>query len=550
MSDGTVVKPVRAGVTALVGPNNAGKSAALREIVVLLGSNAPTSVVKAVELEREGTKQEIEEWFSSSYPVRIVNGGPHYIGPSQLPTSAVADWTISGPPLLATTSSFFIQLLDGQTRLQLANPSTGFQPRSEAPINPIQRLFTDLPMEAKLSSMCKESFGVGVALDRLGGTSLPLHMGEPIGQIGDIELYNQTIAGYPPLEHQGDGIRSYVGILLAALASSHPIILVDEPEAFLHPPQARMLGKHLSRIATSGRQIIIATHSDDVIRGLLADPGTDVMVSRITRQGPVNPVAILESESVRDLWKDPLLRYSQVLSGMFHDGVVICEADADCRFYEAALDGLDSPDVVVPDLLFVHTGGKHRIPTVLRSLKGIGVPVAAIVDIDFLREKTLMQSVLELTGGDWAEVQADWNDLVAGVTSLTPQNPVGFVKSEIDALFSSHQSAIVTSELRKAIRVAIQGSDGWSILKRGGVPSLPPGDCTARALKLLARFASMGVLIVPVGELEGWDKTLGGHGPAWVADAIANESHLNLGSGIKDFLLLLVSYVTSVVTPP
>lgn len=41
------------------------------------------------------------------------------------------------------------------------------------------------------------------------------------------------------IEEQGDGFRSLVGIILGLLFSKGRIVLLDEPEAFLHPAQAR-----------------------------------------------------------------------------------------------------------------------------------------------------------------------------------------------------------------------------------------------------------------------------------------------------------------------
>ena len=54
-----------------------------------------------------------------------------------------------------------------------------------------------------------------------------------------------------PLENlndQGDGIRSAVAILSSLITATHSLYLIDEPETFLHPPQARILGLSLIHI--------------------------------------------------------------------------------------------------------------------------------------------------------------------------------------------------------------------------------------------------------------------------------------------------------------
>lgn len=59
---------------------------------------------------------------------------------------------------------------------------------------------------------------------------------------------------------------------------------------------------------------------------------------RLTRNGEINHAAVLNEQDVKDLWSDPLLRYSNVLDGLFHDAVVLCESDSDFRYYQAVLD--------------------------------------------------------------------------------------------------------------------------------------------------------------------------------------------------------------------
>jgi len=45
----------------------------------------------------------------------------------------------------------------------------------------------------------------------------------------------------PQVQEQGDDVKSFVGMLLAITATEYPLLLIDEPETFLHPPQAYLL---------------------------------------------------------------------------------------------------------------------------------------------------------------------------------------------------------------------------------------------------------------------------------------------------------------------
>ena len=56
------------------------------------------------------------------------------------------------------------------------------------------------------------------------------------------------------------------------------MILLDEPEVFLHPPQALQLGEMISELVEPSQQIFIATHSADFLRGLLSSTRDAVII--------------------------------------------------------------------------------------------------------------------------------------------------------------------------------------------------------------------------------------------------------------------------------
>ena len=97
--------------------------------------------------------------------------------------------------------------------------------------------------------------------------------------------YIAAIRALPLLTEQGDGMKSFIGLMLGLLAGQFQIVLVDEPEAFLHPPQARLLGRKLATEVPRGTQVFVATHSSDVLQGLLDPDDANVTVVRLTRRG-------------------------------------------------------------------------------------------------------------------------------------------------------------------------------------------------------------------------------------------------------------------------
>ena len=69
--------------------------------------------------------------------------------------------------------------------------------------------------------------------------------------------------------HTGFGLTHCLPIVVAALsAKPDDIILIENPEAHLHPAGQALMGQFLSEVAKAGVQILVETHSDHVLNGV------------------------------------------------------------------------------------------------------------------------------------------------------------------------------------------------------------------------------------------------------------------------------------------
>ena len=67
----------------------------------------------------------------------------------------------------------------------------------------------------------------------------------------------------------GFGITYVLPILVALLkAKKNDLILIENPEAHLHPKAQRIIGELLSKAASIGAQIIVETHRDHILNGI------------------------------------------------------------------------------------------------------------------------------------------------------------------------------------------------------------------------------------------------------------------------------------------
>ena len=163
-------------------------------------------------------------------------------------------------------------------------------------------------------------------------------------------------------------------------------------------------------------QLIVATHSSDILRGFLEGTRGNARILRISREDNSNIVMEASGETIKELWKKPELRYSNALEGIFHEQTIICEDDSDCRLINSIADYLDmNSQVQWIDTAYVPTGGKHGIAKVADVLRKIGVPVKAVFDIDFLSEQNLVKTTVQAFGADWKEIRPLWNRVDSAV---------------------------------------------------------------------------------------------------------------------------------------
>jgi predicted ATPase len=67
----------------------------------------------------------------------------------------------------------------------------------------------------------------------------------------------------------GFGLTHILPIVTAALiARPSQVLLIENPEVHLHPAGQSQMGEFLARVAATGVQIILETHSDHVLNGL------------------------------------------------------------------------------------------------------------------------------------------------------------------------------------------------------------------------------------------------------------------------------------------
>lgn len=504
----------------LVGPNNSGKSQTLREILEICEkeNKGRTVVLTDLTIEKNGTEADLQKFLESK--AEFINDCYQYKN-WRIHPSHIQFWR--GNYLKGQMTPGFIKNITANERLNICAKQSSIAP-GEQKSKPQHVLYDDESLMRKISALFRRAFGKDLMFDFRGGSSLPIHVGElpKIGESVDrvSDVYVSAVRENPELDQQGDGMKSYAGIIFEAVVADLDITLIDEPEAFLHPPQMRRLGETLA--VEVGGQLIIATHSSDIMRGFLEGTQGSVRILRIQREAGGNRVTEAAPEIIKELWDRPDLRYSNALEGIFHEQTIICEDDSDCRLINSVAEHL----VIQAggqwlDTAYIPTGGKHGIPKVANVLRQIGVPVKAVFDMDFLSEKSLIKSVVEAFGGTWDDVNPLWSRVDSAVRASNKSKSVPQIKESIASLLKNSNDDELPK--RQIIEELKQGGL-WSEVKKYGVRGIPNGKAQADFSALRDKLEEIGVYLVPVGEVEGFCPEIGGHGPKFVTTLLSTIS--------------------------
>lgn len=545
-NDGTDVDIQQNDIVIFVGPNNAGKSQSLKDIYTLASEKQQTTVVTDITIKKSSTNIKdlldsiASKEFQGSSTLYNVLGHTFYYNKG-------TDNLFLSEPYFKFFLNLFVANLDTAARLTICNPPDSIT-RKSPKYHPIHYAAFDSKYRKWLSNNFKKAFGVEITPNILNGATIPLCMGPPVilnDEYDDEQSRQEDFASkletYKQVQNQGDGIKSFTGILLYLMLDYFCTYLIDEPESFLHPPQARIMGQIIGHTLSDQQQCFISTHSEEIIKGLLEACPERIKIIRITRNNDTNFFSVLNNEKFKDVWSDPLLKYSNIMSSLFHKSVVLCESDSDCKMYSIIESHLKQSSEKYSETLFIHCGGKHRMAKIASALHSLKIDIKLIADIDVLNDQTVFKSIVESFGIDWTIIQSNYKKIVENLHS--PKEKINRIdaKLKINQILDNSQTQNLSTKEIKDIRNIISNISKWDSIKLGGINSIPAGDATAGFKQLNNILQENGIYIVPVGELECFIKDIGGHGPEWTNKVLETYPSIDnqVYDQIKEFIAKL-----------
>ena len=491
-----------APVTVFVGPNNSGKSKVLQEInrFCTTGLEHPTDVIlDAVDFVAFPAKRipDIKNSLTlqphkneAIGPGRIIIG--RHFRRKQVPekqfVEALANPNTHSQQFCEWYLALHTLMLDGKSRITLVNEQNATDLQEPAQ-NFLDILFRDDAKRDEVRRIAYDAFGEYFVVDptELGKLRIRFSPTAPKDHRQERGIHEEAVRFHGcalSIADASDGVKAFTGIITQIIAGDPSIILIDDPEAFLHPALSCKLGQEMAVSAySSDKRLFVSTHSAHFVMGSIQS-GAPTDIIRLTYQHGMPTARILPKDKLLRLMRNPLLRSTGVLDGLFYESVIVTESGSDRAFYQEINERLlrSNPDRGVPHCLFLNAQNKQTIHQIVRPLRELGIPAAGIVDVDILKDRG-----------------RDWTAFLEG----------GFIPQ------ASHSGF---GQIRSAIRQKCEET-GKNMKCDGGVAILSDADREA-AHNLFNQLAEYGLFVVDSGELESWLRHLQatGHGPRWLID--------------------------------
>lgn len=445
----TVIEFSNSGLTALIGANNVGKSTALRALEILLGDRWPTGQFNEDDFNNNRLDKEITLACEFNAPIAkniygvdydilgVIISAKHIqsgYGESSVETNYyiidnIADfdnenWTIAtyrDRPLRInqeTKNNLPIVITIPLIKLHFEQPTNKWSVLGKM-LQKIEKIFiTDSQREERFRGKMKEAVGIlrepsefqqietnvkdfweKMKPSNLSGTTLEFLDYEPWRYYRQFKLAVKRNGREVPIETLGEGVQRLAIIALYRTylkyhgRNEKAVLLIEEPESYLHPQARRtlfdILKKAIKEEGDVEGQIIYTTHSENfidcgdfddiVIFSQLASD--DVEVRHISEE-------ILKNHTIALSCSDPNISDQHIhyrlietitqglKEALFTRKAIIVEGSSEVELFRF-FTNIDKEQIAI-----VSAGGKNNIPSIYSFLTAFGISCFIVIDRD------------------------------------------------------------------------------------------------------------------------------------------------------------------------
>lgn len=274
----------------------------------------------------------------------------------------------------------------------------------------------------------------------------------PLSRSHPDSLRIQTAGGdVHAVQDLSSGERQALIIMSRVLRSGgkSPLVLIDEPDAYLHPSLSRRLIANLEVGVGHSGQLVVATHSPAVLDAL---PPTVIL--RIDHESPARVVA--DEVERLDLYREAGFRASALSQSKF---LLVTEGESDVSLLQALFSELSNATIRA-------AGGKARVVQQVEQLEHYDIPILGVVDRDLANTNFEISSSANLCVWPMADIEGVFlsDEAVLGemieAGLIRPEYvSVESLRSLIASLCESHRENVI-AEIAQ-LKLTAQHANQW-----------------------------------------------------------------------------------------
>lgn len=190
--------------------------------------------------------------------------------------------------------------------------------------------------------------------------------------------------------------------------ASNTILLIDEPELYLHPQAIEVLRDALKTLSTQGYQVIFSTHSPFMITS--KDVGNTLLIRKNDTHGTHKrnslkaaiPTVVTTAPSQLEL----IFSLSHSSNILFSERVILAEGTTENRLLPFIIQKVTTRTIGLHKTALVSMGGSGNTRKAMLVLNTMDIPTKAIVDLDFALKHGERDGFLTAGDTDVAAIQA------------------------------------------------------------------------------------------------------------------------------------------------
>ena len=435
-------------------------------------------------------------------------------------------------------------------RHRTVEPSPARSPL-QAPENLLQELqYASERTHSELdAAICTAFDGLHVLLDDTKRIHLSLRTTRSLpDQAGDaIEALRQFEA-MSALEDQGDGAKSFASIVLSMLLGQGRAILLDHPDAFLHPQQSRQMGEWIAAHAAElGCQVFVATRDPAFIAGL-HQGRKDISLVTLSRKDESTTLRPVSAEASQRLVRFPLLANQQAINALFCESAVVVPQNDDQVIYEM----IARQELGATRVGFYHAHGGANVMMVAQSLRQAHVPVCVVTELDVFQDADTFCELVEAVTG--APALQPWiatrERLASHLEGWYDDEKLSKNTDELESFLDQLKDGAETEEAAKLQAERDEKFTKWQHFKRERLGALPH-DLRIWVEELIDELKRKGIFVSTQGRLQQW--IAGDASPSeranWFTNAIKMVDQGKCPADLRAFVADLVAFANTSSLP-